>query len=406
MIVVNADLDDEVLGTSNGDTLTATAWRGGKVVADGLDVVAASMSWDATGDQVAQGRLSLTIADPDGTLSPWGMGDALAPGGSRIQLTWVSGSSGFTVPRGRWRIRSAKPAETWRIYRGVPLKVPGGGSVSLSLEEDVTATAALCRIDGDAPVAGATALVEMRRLLSEIGAVDATLSPADVTIPTSYVAWPESRLDAVGDLLDMLAARSRVGGDGSLQVIPKAGVSTSWVIQGGESGALISSDRELNDTGVYNAVRSSNAVSDGSLPLVGRSYLSTGALAYGGPFGKVPVFHQAVATTQAGVDADAATFLASMTSAGTIDLAVTCLAHPALQVHDIVTLLAPTLVGDQALTGRVVGMTWGMATGVLSKQMKLTVRVSADVLEAIAQKAISDIYVTSAPGSGYRIHAF
>ena len=212
MIVTSADLDDEVLGTSNGDTLTATAWRGGKVVASGLDVLAASMSWDATGDQVSQGRLTLTVADPDGTLSPIGMGDALAPGGSRIQLTWVSGSSGMTVPRGWWRIRSAKPSETWRIYKGVPLKVPGGGSVALSLEEDVTATASLCRIDGDAPVAGATALTEMRRLLSEIGAVDATLSPADVTIPTSYAAWPESRLDAIGDLLEMLSARSRVGG--------------------------------------------------------------------------------------------------------------------------------------------------------------------------------------------------
>ena len=157
---------------------------------------------------------------------------------------------------------------------------------------------------------------------------------------------------------------------------------------------------------MYKAVRSSNTVSDGSLPLVGRAYLSTGALAYGGPFGKVPVFHQAIATTQAGVDADAATFLSTLTSAGTIDLSVACLAHPALQVHDVVTLMAPTVVGDQALTGRVVGLSWGMAGSVLSKQMKLTLRVSSDVLEAIAQKAVSDVYVMAAPGSGYRIHAF
>lgn len=125
-----------------------------------------------------------------------------------------------------------------------------------------------------------------------------------MTLPASHTAWPESRLDALGDLLDMMSARSRVTGDGSLQVVPKAGVGPVWTIQGGNGGALITSDRELNDTGVYNAARSTTSP-DGSLPPVGRAYLTAGPLVpMAGPFNKVPIFHQAIATTQAGTPAD------------------------------------------------------------------------------------------------------
>ena len=383
----SADLDAEVNGTSDGDMFVATAWRGGAVTVASLDLLAVSLTWDATSDgQVKQGRCSLTVSDPDGTLAPRSFGDPLGPGGSRVQLAWVSGSSGIRVPLGMWRIRSAKPSGSWRAYANGTIRVSGGGQVDLSLEEDVTATAGMCRIDGDAPVAGASVLAEMKRLLADYGAVDATLAPADKTIPASYATWPESRTDAIGDLLDMLAAVCRVGGDGSLQVLPKAGVGPVWTIQPGDDGALIAADWELNDDGVYNACTSKNSSTDGSTPVVGRAYASNGSLAYGGPFGKVPMFHQAIATTYDGVYADAQSTLALTLASGMADIAVTCLAHPALQVHDIVTILAPTVVGDLPLAGRVVAKSWQSVDGVPSKSMSLTVRVTADTLESFAER--------------------
>jgi hypothetical protein len=392
VIVTDPNLDAEVLGTSSLDVLTATAWRGGLVVAANLPLTAWSLAWDATSDQVCQGRATLTVADPAGTLAPWGMGDPLGPGGSRVQLAWVSGASGIRVPLGMWRIRSAQPSESWRTYNsGVPLRVSGGGSVTLSLEEDVTSTASICRIDGDAPVAGATALTELKRILIGIGAVDTSLAPADAFIPAAYAAWPEARPDAIGDLLDMLNALSRVGGDGALQVVPRAGVGPVWTIQGGAQGALIAADRQLNDTGAYNCATSKNSTTNGASPIVGHAYLLTGPLAYGGPYGQVPVFHAAIATTQDGVTKDAVTYLATVANSGTVDLDVTCLAHPALQVHDIVTLLAPTVAGDQALNGRVVAKSWGTVSDsggtVSDKSMKLKVRVTAETLEMIAAAA-------------------
>lgn len=383
MIVVSPDLDAAVAGTSYNDQITATAWRDGLVVAANLAVLSWSFGWDATSDQIGQGRCTLVVGDPDGTLSPWSMDDPLGAGGSYVQLAWLSGMTGIRVPRGNWLIRQAEPAETWRYYKGGLLRVSGGATITLTLEEYLPAQAAKAAIDGDAPVAGATAIAELRRLTVDIGAVDATLAPADVTIPPQYAAWPQQRTDAMGDLLNMLGARSRIGGDSSFQVVPMAGVGPVWTVQGGETGVLIGSHRILNDNGVYNSMTSTNSSTNGAEPLVARAYVQDGPLRYGGPYGKVPGFHQATGTTQTEVAADAVAMLAAITNSGTVDLAVECLAHPALQLQDTVTLLTASVAGDQAVVGRIVAMDWASDS---DKQMNLKVRVSTAALEAIAER--------------------
>ena len=387
MRVVSADLDAEVAGTSQGDTLVVSAWRAGVLVAGDLAVSAWSLSWDVSRE--VQGQATLTIADPGGALAPWGMGDALGPGGSRLSLAWVSGTTGIRVPLGVWRIRKAKPAEAWLVYgtQSAPIRVSGGASVQIQADEDITASAALCRVDGETVTAGATSYAEVARLMRDYGAVDLSSAPPSVTIQPSYQAYPEDRMAAVADLLDMAFATYRVGPDGALQVIPVAGLGPVWTIQGGEDGALVELERELSDAATYNGATSKGTDPTGA-PLVGRAYTPSGPLAWGGPYGKVPMFHQAIATTQAGVDADAATLLANQASAGTVDLSVTCLAHPGVQLHDLVTVVAPTPAGDASLVGRVVVMSWSSAQSdagtTPGKVMVLTVRVSADALATVA----------------------
>jgi hypothetical protein len=351
-----------------------------------LDIESWSLGWDAS--QPVQGQATLTVRDPSGSLSPWGMGDPLGPGGSLLLLTWVSGISGIRVPLGWWRIRKPSPTEQWLTYgtsRG-PVRVSGGASITIQADEALMASATLCRMDGDTVPTGATVLGDVARLLRDYGAVDTSLAPADAAVPATYV-YPESRAAAVGDELDMISATARAGSDGSLQVVPLAGVGPVWTVQGGAGGALVSFVRQIDDTATYNAATSRGTAPDGT-PLVGRAYLTSGPLVWGGPYGKVPMFHQAIATTQAGVDADAQTLLANQLTSGTADLSVTCLAHPGIQLHDLVTVIAPTVIGDQSLVGRVVGMTWASAqsdAGVTpSKAMTLTVRVSVDALETVA----------------------
>lgn len=389
MRVVSADLDTEVASSSQGDVLQVSAWRGGALLAANLKVAAWSLSWDAS--RQVQGQATLTIADPDGTLAPWAMDDTLGPGGSRLSLAWVSGTSQIRVPLGMWRVRKSKPAEAWLVYgtQAAPIRVSGGASVTVEADEDITASASLCRLDGESVTSGATSYTEIARLLQDYGAVDTTSAPTAVTIQPSYQAYPEDRMAAVQDLLDMAYATYRVGPDGALQVIPVAGVGPVWTIQGGDSGALVQLQREISDAGTYNAVTSRGTDAAGNA-LVGRDYTTTGPLAWGGPFGKVVAFHQAVGQTQDAVTADAVSILALQTSSGTVDLAVTCLAHPGVQPHDLVTVVAPTVAGDASLVGRVVAMSWSSAQSdsgtTPAKAMTLTVRVSTDALAAVASQ--------------------
>lgn len=386
MRVVSDELDAEVAGTTSGDRLEVHAWRDGQVVARDLAATSWSIGWDA--DRRVQGQASFTIADPNGDLAPWGYGDPLAPGGSRLQVTWVSGTSGIRVPLGWWRIRNADPREQWRIYQagGAVLRVPGGGDVPLRADEE-TATIGIERLDGEV-VAAPTCLAEVRRLLADICPVTVHEDVTDAPVPTSLV-YGESRADAVDDLLDVVDATHRMGPDGALQVVPAAGVGPVWTLAGGDDGVLVRTERALSDEDVYNAATSTSETADGR-PLVGRAFVTGGPLRYRGPFGRVPIFHRAIATTQAGVDADAATLITNRQAAGESDLAVTCLTHPGLQVNDRVTVLAVTAVGEQPIEGRVVGMTMTSATSdagtVPAKAMTLRVRVPTQALEAIAAR--------------------
>lgn len=379
MRLVSPAFDDEVLGTTVGDYLEVVARRG--YTSQLLEVSTWSLDWDA--DRQAQGQASLTVTDPEGLLAPWGMGDLLAPGGSRLSLTWVSGLSKTRIPLGVWRIRSADPTESWRAYTRErdSVIVSGGGSVSLRAEED-TCTAVLSRLDAEQPTA-ATCLGEVTRLMRPVSAVTVAAGVGDRAVPRGLV-YAESRMDEIEDHLDRVGAVHRMAPDGSMEVIPATGGAPVWTIAGGEYGASISTTRALSDEGVYNLAVASGEDYEGR-PIIGRYLVTTGPLAATGPFGRVPIFHQSPAQTQTGVDQDAETLLRNRQAGGEVDLDVVCLTHPGIQPHDTVTVIAATTVGETPLTGRVVGMSLsGGATP--AKAMSLRVRVTAEALEAIAGK--------------------
>ncbi|MGB2557726.1 hypothetical protein [Cellulosimicrobium cellulans] len=387
MRVDSEDLDSIVTGTTVGDRLEAWVWRDGELAVDhALSISDWSTDWDA-GRQV-QGQVSLTVADPDGTLAPWGLADALAPGGSRLQLTYISSPGGqdpIRVPLGWWRIREADPHEEWRVYSNGSglVRVAGGGTVSVTADEE-TSTALLARLDAEV-VQGPTVVQEVRRLLTDVCPVVAHPDVVDGPVQSGYV-YDESRMDGVDDLLSMIDAEYRMAGDGSLEIVPSAGVGPVWTIEGGEGGAQIETVRALSDSGVYNAVVATGEDADG-LPLVGRAYITDGPLAWGGPFGQVPLFHKAVGKSAGAVQREAESVLANRRASGEVDLDVTCLTHPGLQVHDLVTVAATTTAGVHPLVGRVVQMKMVSVAGsgsTPSKSMKLVVRVPAGSLEAVA----------------------
>lgn len=387
-------LEGQVSGSTHGDYLEVIAWRGGEPVTEALDVTEWSLLWDA-GRQV-QGLATLTVADPDGELGAWSLADKLGAGGSRLHITWVSGTDGLRVPLGIWRIRSSPPRETWRVFKredGSIERTPGGGSVTITADEDATSTAVLERMDGE-EVSSATCLAAVTRLMDDIAAVAVDPAVVDKAVPSTTV-YDRDRMDAIEDLLEIVGAVHRCGPDGSLQVIPESGVGPVWEIagtrdkDGNDEGVLIDHKRDLSDAGVYNGVISTSKTEDGK-PLVGRAYLQSGPLAWGGPYGRRPMWHETDATTQLGVDRDAANMLANQAATAEVELAVTCLTHPGIQLQDLVTVVAPTTAGDAPLVGKVVGMEMRSATSdagtTPAKAMTLRVAVPVDALEAVAAR--------------------
>lgn len=387
MRVVDAGLDAEVAGTSVKDRLEVNAWYDGEVVAEHLLLSSWGIDWDAS--RQVQGQATFTVADPDGVLAPWAFDDALAPGGARLQVTWVSGISGLEVPIGWYRIRKADPNETWRIQKdadGAPVWVPGGGGRVVVNADDLTCIPSeLDRLDAE-PVIESTCLDEVVRLLAGVIPVEVDPAVTDRAVPASLV-YDEGRMDAVEDHLQRVEAVHRMGPGGELEVLPAAGLDSGWTIEGGDEGVLIGLKRSMTDKGVYNAAISTAQPvgGDDAVQLVGRAYLQSGPVRWGPdtPFGRVPIFHQSPATSQAGVTSDAQTLLANRQISGEVELSVSCLFHPGLQTQDRVTLVQPSLTGGHPIVGRVTGMRCG-GGAVIDKSMDLTVAVTVGDLEVLA----------------------
>ncbi|RYI97459.1 MAG: hypothetical protein EON52_28340 [Actinomycetales bacterium] len=262
------------------------------------------------------------------------------------------------------------------------LLVHSGGEVKVDADEEYSSVV-MARLDAE-PVTTATSLAEVARLLRDVGiSITVTGGVIDRDVPAGLV-YDESRMDAVEDHLDRVQAAHRMTGDGSIEIVPVAGVGPVWEIGGGDAGVLIDVNRASSDDGFYNQVISRGETEDGQQL---RGYAELPAehpLSPRGPMGPVPMFHRSPAKTADGVQADADTLLWNRTDSGEVSVHVTCLLHPGLQLHDLVNLNMPTRAGEQQIPGRVVAMAFGSTSGTPSKSMEIELKVSSDLLMAVA----------------------
>lgn len=383
-------------GSRTGDQITVWAWYAGNLAwPEPLQVSTWGMDWDGTRQLQ---NLTLTIADPDGKLSPWMFEDPLGVGGTRLQVTYQIGGAG-TVNMGWYRVTQNTPAERWTAYvidnlgqvnPGSP--IPKDKALVLELSaatvqvtgQDLAVEAANNRLLApDSPQgASPTIMSEIARLLDGIVPV-VTYGTVNDRAVNKTLIYQDDRLNAVQDLCKRISCDYRMNGDGQFEVYPITKQDPVWTIAGGPEGVLVEVDRTQNLTGLYNVF-----VADGTMtannqqtPIRGIARITGGPMAAGGPHGTYPVFYQStMLTTQAQCDGYAATMRDTQIKGLTTDLKVTCLPHPALQVGDWVTVAAPVINQQVApLVGMV--KTMGLqSSGTAPQAMTLTVECAyADV---------------------------
>lgn len=363
---------DSIGGSVPDARLVVNAWYGGRVVGPDLPVDKWSISWDGSESAVVQGKLSLTVADRDGSLSPWGWDEALSAGGSRLQVQYTAG--GEAVDLGRFLITSNAPNEVWRVAGPRLQWVHGGSSLPVSGEE-LTRLAADDKFWAPETPPGTGMIAEVTRLLSEWCPVVIAPGVTDKTVPGGLV-YEKTRGDHAHDLVRSFGYYHRMTGGGAFEVYSQAKGAPVWTIAGRAEGALVSVARSQSRDDVVNGVASQS--NDTALEIRKLATLESGPLRYGGEFGKRIVEHTALVNTPEGVQKDADSYLATRTMSSTLKLAVVCLPHPGVQIGDWVRVAHPVIDGSEyPLDGLVTSVDMsGSAAGF--DDMKLTVEVSME----------------------------
>ena len=383
MITLSEDVLEALTGSREGEKIEASAWYGGRLVAQ--DLVASS--WSMTDDATRQVRreLSLQIEDPAGDLIPLGYEDPLSACGQRLAVRHIM-PGGERVELGTFLITKSKPAASWTVsQRGADRQLICAGASITVTAADLTA---VVKADGlaapQSPPGSVSAVSEIQRLLSGIIPVvigkgvdvDRRVSPLMV-----YDKGQGTRMDAAEDLADTLGAVIRMGSDGAAYVeVP--GTDPVWTINGGDDGVLIGVDFEHSIDKLYNECISSS--SGGDTEIMGSYRIDTGPLRWGGPLGHRIVFHDNPLITHVEqAVADARTVLTNKVAKRALPITVQCLNHPGLQSSDPVRIEMPTCHGFRAVTGAVASISRRGTTAGVS-QMEVVVNVTmGDFVEAL-----------------------
>lgn len=369
---------DAIEGSVPDARIVCNAWYDGRLAEPDLPVSNWSIHWDGADNTLVQGKASFTVADGSGRLAPWGFDEPLSAAGSKVQVSFLAGSD--VVDLGWFTVSSNAPTEQWRVAGPELQWVSSGASIPVEAD-DLTLLVSDSRfVAPEAPPAGATVVSEVRRLLTNICPVTVADGVTDGSVPASIV-YKDDRLAAVFDLVKSLNCRYRMTGDGQLEIYPLVKQAPVWTIKGKAGGALVSLNRKQARADLINGVVSTS--NDPSSEIRALATITVGPLRWDGPFGRKITEHNAIATDQAGVQADAQTILNNTALLRTVPLSVLCTPHPGIQIGDWVRVAQPVIDGSEfPLDGLVSSVELkGSPAGV--EAMALTVECALDDVQAV-----------------------
>lgn len=294
-------IDEDTLtalsGSRPADEIIAWAWRDGSlVVPEPLQVLDWSAR-DQAGDSVKINQsMSLTVADPDGSLGAWRFDDPLGVGGTWVQIIYKVGGA-RALNFARLRVTGNTPTEfvEWREIPEYGMDEPDSltephmrmvpvvtAAVKLELD-DLTVNVDLDKLEApESPGTGATVVSEFQRLTQDYFPTVVDDGVVDVDI-SRLTIFEGERLDACQDLAARVNARYRMGGDGECHLYPRP---LTPVQRFGPNQALVSVSRKQALSGLYNRWIVEGKDSTTSEPVRAVVSIETGPLRYGGPHGR------------------------------------------------------------------------------------------------------------------------
>jgi len=395
-------------GSRPADSLTVWAWRDGSLVLpDPLDVIDWSATDDA-GDSVKVGqKLSLTVADPDGSLGAWRFDDPLSVAGTDLQVIYRVGGAG-AVNFGWFRVVGNEPtvAVDSRVIDEFGLDAPDSPTAPHERRRYVTSgvvkleavdlTFDVDRDKFESPRSPRTATV-----LSEIANLTSAYFPTVVdpgvtdTSVSSRLVFDKERLEAVQDLASRVNARYRMGGDGECHIYPVISAPV-WRVE--PEISLVSVARKQSIDGLFNKWIVEGKDSKGGAPVRGSAFIETGPLRWGGPHGKAPDFYSSeMITTRVQADFYAVELRERFLSSLAIELAVETVPRPELQAGDRIEVGCPVTAGHVAyLPGTITSIRRGGST--VPTGTSLTVTCSyGDVLNALTRTEWAENITSTLP---------
>lgn len=336
------DVDvDELLSSSHGVGSRVDIWRGADYL--GSPPLLDGSSLTESADQLVGMTLDLDIpaVDKGGTRwQPSGPLDPLNVYGQRAHVSYgigrVDGST-LWCPLG-WFILDDWTAD--------------GRTVSVSALDVRDALRTAEFTTPVAPAVGGTFVSELRRLVGGRLPIDFTNAPTDRAVPSS-LAWQDSRIDAIDELLTAWPARADLDSTGSLVIVDPTPPTAADVQLVAGGGTVIGTARSGSRDSLRNVVVATGADSGDTTapPVYGVARITDPAspLFVDGPAGElVERFGSPLLKTDAQCAKAAATILAKRRRQSAV-IPVQALPDPRIGVHTRVDLVVdgetlPTVV--------------------------------------------------------------
>lgn len=356
---------------SNSPVVTADVWLGGDIVRAGIGIAGGQLTFDSTRD--VEGALSIVLLDDESDGSA--LSKVIHAIGMRMNVRagFELADSTETVSMGWFDIYDVKSVDAWQWFDwnlgedGEPIGVKTSSVVSVEALDFMSVVANSPFLVATQPTAGADAWATIQNLCTGIVSVLDPGLPAK-TIPAGLVfEW--DRLAAIKQIAALWGAVKPVMTPDNQLTLVYTSDAGDVIADFGVKINIAAWQDSSNSADLHNGVTFLGKTPDG-IELVGTATESSGLSAWGGNYGYRPLRASSdLMSTQAMVDAAAATRLETEIKSRAVTQTVDALWNPAVELRDQPKLILP----DRKVNTQVLGMTLPLTKGAMSVTLRLPV---------------------------------